>query len=150
VILDSLANIRLYETLHPAFPAAFAWLASFDPATPDGRHTLDDHGTVAIVQRYRTAPASEKKWETHRVHGDIQVLFSGEERIGYQPREGLETKIPYDGAKDAEFYHPPAAPSSISFPAGMFAVFFPGDAHQPGVMSVTPLEVLKVVVKFRI
>ena len=151
MILDRLENSARIAALHPAFPAAFAWLAAFDPSTPDGRVEVDEAGTVAIIQRYRTAPATEKKWETHRIHGDIQVLFAGCERIGYHPRAGLEVKVPYDSAKDAEFYHPPASSSSVlEFPAGTFAVFFPEDGHQPGVMTHEPADVLKVVVKFRI
>lgn len=150
MILDHLGNADRLLSLHPAFPASFAWLAAFDPATPDGRVDLDDRGTVAIIQRYRTAPASEKKWETHRVHGDIQVVFQGCERIGYHSRAGLDVRIPYDEAKDAEFYHPPAVSSVFEFPAGSFAIFFPEDGHQPGVMTDQPGEVLKVVVKFRI
>jgi biofilm protein TabA len=150
MILDRLENSARIAALHPAFPAAFAWLATFDPSTPDGRVEIDGEGTVAIIQRYRTAPASEKKWETHRIHGDIQVLFAGCERIGYHPRAGLEVKVPYDSTKDAEFYHPPASSSLLDFPAGTFAVFFPEDGHQPGVMTHEPADVLKVVVKFRI
>jgi len=150
MILDRLENSARIAALHPAFPAAFAWLAAFDPSTPDGRVEIDAAGTVAIIQRYRTAPASEKKWETHRIHGDIQVLFGGCEGIGYHPRAGLEVKVPYDSAKDAEFYHPPASSSLLDFPAGTFAVFFPEDGHQPGVMTHEPADVLKVVVKFRI
>jgi YhcH/YjgK/YiaL family protein len=150
MILDQLGNSARYLSLHPSFPAAFAWLAAFDPATPDGKVELDAEGTVAIVQRYTTAPASEKKWETHRVHGDIQVLYSGSERIGYHPRSVLAVKTPYDSAKDAEFYHPPASSSLLGFPAGTFAIFFPEDGHQPGVMTAQPEEVLKVVVKFRV
>ena len=150
MILDRLENSARIAALHPAFPAAFAWLASFDPSTPDGRVEIDGEGTVAIIQRYRTAPPADKKWETHRIHGDIQALFAGSERIGYHPRAGLEVKVPYDSAKDAAFYYPPASSSLLDFPAGTFAVFFPEDGHQPGVMTHEPADVLKVVVKFRI
>ena len=150
MILDSLHNAPLYEALHPSFHAAFTWLKSFDPVTPDGRFEVDAAGTVAIVQRYRTASAPEKKWETHRVHGDIQVLYTGRELIGHHPRTGLVLKTPYDSAKDAEFYEAPDSSSYLDFPAGTFAIFYPEDAHQPGVMKESPEDVLKVVVKFRI
>ena len=150
MIHDTLENAALYEGMHPAFPRAFAWLRAFDPALPEGSHEIDGPELVAIVQRYDTAPAAEKKWETHRVHGDIQFVASGTERIGHAPRRGMTVSRPYDPEKDAEFYTPPASPSMLEAKGGSFAVFFPGDAHQPGVMEGSPSPVLKVVIKFRL
>jgi YhcH/YjgK/YiaL family protein len=151
MILDTLANASLYEELHTSFNRAFAWLASYDPATPDGRYEIDGPGLVAIVQRYETAPAAEKKWETHSVHGDIQYMVKGSELIGYGKREKLAVRTPYNPEKDAEFYEPPAStPSLVILSAGSIAVFHPQDAHQPGVMIGQPAEVHKVVIKFRL
>lgn len=151
MILDSLANSHLYEGFHPSFPKAFAWLHAFDPALADGKYEIDDAGTLAIVQRYETAPSAVKKWETHRVHGDIQVVYSGEEFIGYSARGELTVKTPYLPEKDAEFYEAPAGSSSrLVLSKRCFAVFLPDDAHQPGVMINQPEPIVKVVVKFRI
>lgn len=151
MILDLLAHAHLYEEFHPSFPKAFAWLQSFDPAMADGKYEIDGPGVVAIVQRYETAPCDSKKWETHRVHGDIQVIYEGAEFIGYARRDELTVKTPYIPEKDAEFYELPSAPSSkLLLQAGSFAVFLPHDAHQPGVMIDQPASILKVVVKFRL
>ena len=151
MILDLLGHSHLHEEVHPSFPKAFVWLQSFDPVTPDGRYEIDGPGVVAIVQRYETAPQDTKKWETHRVHGDIQVIYSGEEFIGYAKRGELSVKTPYSPEKDAEFYSPPSVPASaFLLKAGSFAVFLPHDAHQPGVMTGQPGPILKVVVKFRL
>jgi YhcH/YjgK/YiaL family protein len=151
VILDSLEHAALYGGLHRAFPKAFAWLASHDPATADGRYEIDGPGLVAIVSRYRTAPAEEKKWETHRIHGDIQFMVEGSELIGYAKRDLLTVRTPYNPEKDAEFYEPPAGiPSRLRLDAGSFAVFLPQDGHQPGVQVAAPEAVHKVVIKFRL
>jgi YhcH/YjgK/YiaL family protein len=151
MILDLLSNTPLYEGFHPSFPKAFAWLTAFDPAMADGKYEIDGPGLVAIVQRYETAPKESKKWETHRVHGDIQVIYSGQEFIGYARRDELTIMTPYLPEKDAEFYEPPSAPAPhLLLPAGSFAVFLPQDAHQPGVMINQPESILKVVVKFRL
>lgn len=151
MLLDTLANSSRYEGFHPSFPKAFAWLHAFDPALADGKYEIDDAGNLAIVQRYETAPATEKKWETHRVNGDIQVIYSGEEFVGHARREELTVKTPYLPEKDAEFYEAPATPASrLLLSRGAFAVFLPQDAHQPGVMVDRAGSVLKVVVKFRL
>jgi YhcH/YjgK/YiaL family protein len=151
MILETLANASPYEELHTSFNRAFAWLASYDPATADGRYEIDGPALVAIVQRYATAPADEKKWETHRLHGDIQYMVKGSELIGYGKREELAVRTPYNLEKDAEFYESPDGPSSLFIlSAGSFAVFHPQDAHQPGVMIGQSAEVHKVVIKFRL
>ena len=154
MILDQLAHAHLHKEFHPSFPKAFAWLQSFDRTLPDGRYEIDGPGVVAIVQRYETAPCDSKKWETHRLHGDIQVIYEGSEFIGYSRRDELTVKTPYIPEKDAEFYDPPSAPlhpsSKLLLQSGSFAVFLPHDAHQPGVMLDRPASILKVVVKFRL
>jgi YhcH/YjgK/YiaL family protein len=151
MILETLNNASLYSELHPSFPKAFTWLAAYDPATADGRDEIDGPGLVAIVSRYRTAPAEEKKWETHRIHGDIQFMVEGSELIGYARRDLLTVRPPYNPEKDAEFYEPPAGiPSRLRFDAGSFAVFLPQDGHQPGVEVAAPEAVHKVVIKFRL
>jgi len=151
MILDLLSNAPLYEGFHPSFPKAFAWLTAFDLEMVDGKYEIDGPGVVAIVQRYETAPKEAKKWETHRVHGDIQVIYSGQEFIGYARRDELTIRTPYLPEKDAEFYEAPSAPAAqLLLPAGSFAVFLPQDAHQPGVMIDQPASILKIVVKFRL
>ncbi len=148
MILDILENSSLYEGYDPSFPLAFAWLKKFDPSTPDGRYEIDGQKVVAILQRYQTAPPADKKWETHRVHGDIQVIYAGAELVGHALRDQLVVRTPYNPGKDAEFYEPPVSSSLLSLSEGSFAIFLPHDAHQPGVMMKQPSSVLKVVVKF--
>ena len=149
MILDTLSNASTYEKLHSSFSRAFEWLDSYNPATPDGRYEIGDDSLIAIVQRYDTAPAKSKNWETHRLHGDIQYMVEGSERIGYAERETLTVKTPYNPEKDAEFYEAPAGSSTLlELNAGSFAIFLPRDGHQPGVMIDSPALVQKVVIKF--
>jgi YhcH/YjgK/YiaL family protein len=151
MILDLLPNASCYRGVHPSLVKGFAWLSSYDPTTPNGPHEIDGSALVAIVSRYKTAPASEKKWESHRVHGDIQYMVSGAELIGYEQRERLKIHTPYDGARDVEFYEAPNPPlSRFTLNEGSFAIFLPQDGHQPGVMMERPADVHKVVIKFRI
>lgn len=136
--------------LHPLFPEAFAFLEQFDRGTPDGRVTLDGDRLFAIVQRYQ--PAEEKIWEAHRSYGDIQALFSGAESCGVAPTPLLRPLSPYDPGKDVEKFLAPSLPASrLILRTGEFAVFYPEDAHQPGVrIPGEDAPVLKVVVKFRL
>jgi len=151
MILDQLSASAAYESLHPLFPKAFAYLRSFDAQTEDGKYELQGQDLVAIVQRYRTAPSSEKLWEAHQVYGDIQVVYQGLEHCGHADQKSLVVTKPYVAEKDVEKYAAPTAPTALlTLGRGNFAVFHPQDGHQPGVQVDAPGEILKVVIKFRL
>ncbi len=113
MILDSLAQQARYRGLHPGFAVAFDWLLKFDPATPDGRIAIDGERVFALVQSYATAPAAEKRIETHREHIDIQYVARGTEIMLWAPSAGLKVTAPYDPAKDVIFYENPPAPVAV-------------------------------------
>jgi YhcH/YjgK/YiaL family protein len=56
----------------------------------------------------------------------------------------------YDADRDIAFHTPDAREQSrLLLPADHFAVFFPGEIHQPGTHPVPGQAVKKVVVKIR-
>jgi len=151
MILDQLSAASDYEGHHPLFPRAFSYLRAFDTKTEDGKYELQGGDLFAIVQRYRTAPCADKMWEAHQIYGDIQVVYQGTEFCGHSAQATLTVTNPYITEKDVEKYAPPSAPSSlITLGQGNFAVFYPQDAHQPGVQIAAAAEILKVVIKFRL
>ncbi|PAZ04543.1 MAG: hypothetical protein CAK86_05265 [Opitutia bacterium AMD-G1] len=151
MILDQLSASAHYESLHPLFPKAFAYLRSFDVKTADGRYELQGRDLVAIVQRYQTAPSVDKLWEAHQVYGDIQVVHQGLELCGHADQKTLVVTKPYIAEKDVEKYAAPSGPFALlTLGRGNFAIFHPQDGHQPGVQVDTPAEILKVVIKFRL
>lgn len=151
MILDQLSASAAYESLHPLFPKAFAYLRSFDVGTPDGKYELQGPDLVAIVQRYQTAPSADKLWEAHQVYGDIQVVYAGLEYCGHADQRALTVTKPYLAEKDVEKYAAPSAPTALlTLGRGNFAVFEPQDGHQPGVQIDAPADILKVVIKFRL
>lgn len=152
MILEQLDNWQVHAAAHPLFPQAFAWLRSIDASIADGKYPIAGDNLVGSVNRYRTAPYADKPWEAHQLYGDIQVVLSGEELCGYGPLAGLAVTRPYQPEKDVEKYAPPAKPERmLRLKPGLFAVFLPDDAHQPGVQTDTgPADVIKVVVKFRL
>lgn len=83
--------------------------------------------------------------ETHNDFIDIQIPLSGEEVMGYMPRTDLP-EAAYNAEKDITFYEG-LATDYLTVKPGMFAIFFPEDAHAPG---VTPDGVRKVIVKVRV
>jgi YhcH/YjgK/YiaL family protein len=151
MILDQLSASGAYESLHPLFAKAFAYLRAFDGSVADGGYELEGRDLVAMVQRYHTASSAEKLWESHRVYGDIQFVFAGVEYCGHADRGSLAITQAYKPEKDVEKYAAPDVPSALlTLGRGNFAIFHPQDAHQPGVQIGAPAEIVKVVIKFRL
>lgn len=150
MILDSLTRAGQYGTLGPRIAAGFEYLAALDPTTSVGRHFIEGEDLFAMVQEYDTAPATEKRFESHLRYIDIQYLVSGRERMLYAPADTLDVQTPYNDEKDVAFYQDPQASSSLLVAPGQFAIFFPTDGHKPGCMAGGREPVRKVVIKLRV
>ena len=145
MILDRLDNAERYLALHPGFAVAFEYLRSTDPASLEaGRHEVAGEGVYAIVVDADGKGRAGTKLETHRKCIDIQFCVAGCDCIGWRSAADCAGKgAGYDESKDCELF---ASPPEVwvETPPGVFAIFFPEDAHAP--MGATgPLH--KVVVK---
>lgn len=150
MILTPLRDADRYSAALPGMDEALAWLRAFDPALPDGRHAIDGDRVFALVSSYATGPATEKRFEAHRRHADIQWIAAGAERILYLPAEGVAVAEPYSEENDILFFEEPKASTSLLLNTDDAAVFFPEDAHKPGCMAGARHDVRKVVVKIRL
>jgi YhcH/YjgK/YiaL family protein len=150
VILTTLAQSAPYEVLGERVAAGLRWLRAMDATIPDGRHAIDGDEVFALVSTYDTGPSTEKRFETHVRHVDLQYVAAGHERILHAPADALSLETPYDDAADVAFYAEPPFASSLLMRPGDLAVFHPGDAHKPGCMAGGRHTVRKVVVKVRI
>jgi YhcH/YjgK/YiaL family protein len=146
MIVDTLDHSEQYISLHPRFQAAFAFLKNTDlHALPEGRLEIDGTNLFALTQNYQTKPVADGKLEAHRKYIDIQVVVSGEEYIGYAPLTGQAPVDPFNPEKDMGLYHGDA--NLIKISSGMFAIFYPHDAHLPCRQVQGPCAVKKIVVK---
>lgn len=150
MILDTLSQLAPYQQLGPRFAAGLQWLGAFSPATEDGRYDIDGDDVFALVQSYDTVPAFEKKYESHRVYADIQYIADGSELIYYAPTTTLRVTKAYDEVKDYLLYSDPAAATPLLLEPGMFAIFYPRDAHKPGCLHSAAVRIKKVVIKVRL
>jgi YhcH/YjgK/YiaL family protein len=146
MILDMLQNHRLYCGLGARFEPAFTALADGIAHRADGTYELAGADVRAIVQRYQTRPIEKCVWEAHRKFIDVQYIDSGAEQIGWIPTDQVTVRDPYNAEKDVEFFNGDDG-EFFTLSAGMFAIFFPTDAHRPCVQIDQSGSVLKVVVK---
>ena len=148
MIFDSLPTSSLYNRLSLNFEKAFGFLLQADlNSFPLGKHDIDGDNVFAIVSEYTTKPLSEARWEAHQAYADIQLLLAGEEKIGCAPLASMQVTETYNAEKDILFLA--GEGDYITVRPGVFAVFFPHDAHQPGVAKGMPQVVKKVVVKVK-
>jgi biofilm protein TabA len=150
MILTTLAEADAYASLGAGIAEGLAWLRAFRVEAPDGRYEIDGDRVFAVVSSYDTGPATEKRFESHRVYLDLQYVARGAERILHTPTAGLTVEVPYDEAADILFYAEPKISSSLLMRTGDLAIFHPGDGHKPGCMAGGRDAVKKVVVKVRL
>ncbi len=150
MILTPLRDADRYVAALPGTAEALAWLRAWNPDLPDGRHPVDGDRVFALVSSYATGPSTEKRFEAHRLHADVQWVASGAERILYVPAHGLAVAEPYREDTDILFFEEPKVSTSLLLNPGDAAVFFPEDAHKPGCMAGARHDVRKVVVKIRL
>ncbi len=153
MIYDTLDNTALYYSVHPLFKEAFKFLKDFDSAgySESTKISLIGNELRAGVDFYATTAAESKKWEAHRNYIDIQCVFSGQELCGVAPVKNLTETDAYNPEKDVLFLKETKDSSPVYVPLepGRFAVFFPGDAHKPGLHNQEDRrsDIIKVVVK---
>ncbi|MEA2062188.1 MAG: YhcH/YjgK/YiaL family protein [Gemmatimonadota bacterium] len=152
MISDSLDMHERYLNAAPGLGKAFAWLSKNAKDPPgDGKYEIGGERVFAIVVTYTTAPRSEKILEGHQRYIDLQYLAAGgPEAIPFVPAGRAPITEDYDPTADLVKYDPEAAKSEIVLEQGDFAIFFPEDAHMPGVAHAEPVEVKKIVVKVRV
>lgn len=148
MIFDTPQNASRYFPKNSPFQRGIAFIEkALAEGIADGRHDLDGDACYAMVQRYETAPAAGKRPETHRRYADIQAVIEGEEIIEWLPAAGLVTDTPYVEENDIAFYRDAPGATPLPMRPGLFAVFYPEDAHKPGCASAAPAAVRKIVVK---
>lgn len=148
-----LADADPYAALHPAFPAAFAWLRAHAAAAPEGRHDiLPGDACFALVQAGTTRAADAGRLETHRAYLDIQMSLAGGEIIEWAPADGLAVADDFAPGGDIRFHGAPSRPPSrLALLPGELAILWPADGHKPLChLGAAPAAVRKVVVKVRL
>lgn len=148
MIFDTLANADRYATLHPLFPAAFAFLRDTDlTALAPGRYPIQGEALFAIVDAAAARNREDAKLECHRKYIDIQLVLDGLDEMGWKPLSDCHQPVAdYLAERDIQFFLD--APASwIATPPGAFCIFFPQDAHAPLVGTGT---IRKVVLKIAV
>jgi len=147
MITDSLEMTSLYNEVNPLFQKSFDFIKTLSAESPNGSYEIAP-GLMAHVMEYETGESFQYGWEAHQKYIDIQYCLRGKERIQWTPlSEKLIPSIEYDAENDRTFFKGLGENTFIDTGDGIFALFFPNDAHAPQLCTDKPEFIKKVVVK---
>lgn len=149
MILDRLQRASLYRGISPGLDRALDYLLSTDFTTIDpGRYPIDGEEVYARVLQITTKPVDgDAQFEAHRDYIDVQFVIDGIEQMGYADLDTLIVSQDYNPEKDTLMLK--GRGDFFTVPAGYFAIFWPTDAHMPGMAVDSPQQEKKVVVKVK-
>lgn len=151
MIFDNIKNAQTYFKLGANFKKAFEFLKNEDLSRL-GKYEIEGNNIWANIQEYQTKLPQEGKLEAHRKYIDIQFIIKGEEKLGCLNIAQTLEDTPYSVESDLEFLKA-KDPENINFTKakeGDFLIFFPHDAHMPGLCTDVPKYLKKAVVKIRV
>ena len=149
MIVGNIKDRRIYETAHPLFSQAFDFIKQYlEEKKPVGKYEILGDALFAMVQEYDSK--EDAKMEVHDKYIDLQFIVSGEEKMLWAPREELAIITPFPENKDTEIVAVGDRNATMILHAGEFAIFYPNDAHKPGLAVDTPKPVEKIVVKIKV
>jgi len=130
MIVDKIENAELYKGLSDGIAKGLELIKDASVAAQEnGKYEVDGDNLFYMIQRYPTKNKADALFEAHKNYIDIQAIIDGEETIGYALTETLEVVQPYkpDVMKCAD----PDIFTEVKLAKGMFAIFYPDDAHKP-------------------
>lgn len=99
-----------------------------------GKIVVNDDFFV-LVQSYDTKLPEQVRFEAHKKYVDIQYIVEGKELMEVAPVNALEVDEPYSEEKDIAFYKPLEQAATVVLTSGGYVVFYPEDAHRPGICA---------------
>ncbi|MCH2208055.1 MAG: YhcH/YjgK/YiaL family protein [Lentisphaerales bacterium] len=134
MIFDSIENLEKYKGFHSGLDKAFDFMKNNDlAALEQGMHEIEGRDIFVISALAEGKKVEDGRLEAHKKYIDIQICLDGVDRIGWRPTsECKEIDSPYDGDRDIVFFKE-RPETLLNVRNGLFAVFFPEDAHAPEV-----------------
>lgn len=153
MIVDSFDNWQIYFN-HSIWKTVFAELLALNENTPAMEKKIKGDDIILKVFSYETIrpDAPEAELESHKKYIDVHTAITESETIKWYPASGLRIIKPYNTLEDFICYEIPKQPGAeLMMHPGVFAVFWPGDAHMPRLqMDKKPQMMKKAVMKVNI
>ncbi|MDE1921368.1 MAG: YhcH/YjgK/YiaL family protein [Candidatus Omnitrophica bacterium] len=130
MIFDSISQLKRYAV--PCSEAILKFIAGHECSLlPDGEIEIQGHKLFVRIMSYVPKAAAENRFETHRIHADVQYVVSGSEIMQTAGLKDLAPLTDYDAQGDYQFFKPAGAVNEFVVGTGEFAVFYPNEPHRP-------------------
>lgn len=138
-----------YHKNEKVWDEAFKFLSRPDLDTLSaGKYPIDGDKVYASVTVGPNKELDKTKFESHRKYIDLQYVINGKEKIGVaQVAKATET-VPYSEPNDIAHYT--AEGRYYTAAPGTFFLFFPTEAHRPGIKVDGYDVVRKLVIKIEV
>lgn len=148
MILASLTDTEFAATLSPQLQTALKFAKETDlQSLPAGKIVIDGDDIYAMVFEFDGKEPQDAKLETHIKYIDIQIPIASPEQIGWMRDEALTAPNgEYSESDDIAFFDD-VPTTYINVTPGEYTIFFPKDAHAPGVAKG---RIKKMVMKIKV
>ena len=148
MILDNLENASAYFECVPQFEQFMKFFNENDLLNmPACKLRLAGDELIVNIVDFAGKAEQNCRMEAHNEYIHIQIPMNADETMGWKSAADCrEVTTEYNEQKDVEFYGDKAT-AMLNVQAGQFAVFFPEDAHQPGIAEGKSYR--KIIVKIK-
>jgi YhcH/YjgK/YiaL family protein len=152
MIFSKLDGTDTFAAYPAAIRKALAFLRDTDlMALPLGKHPIDGDKMFANLMDMTTHPFEGSHPEVHQKYIDLMYWPEGGEKIGVAPYLGNEPVWEARPEDDIALLDQVQDESILTAKAGFFGLFFPWDAHRPGLMlGDAPATSRKCVIKISV
>ena len=149
MIFDHMKNLDNYRDLGGPIRRALEFIRDADFSKfDDTTYEVEGRDLFFFIQSYETKADNDTP-EAHRKYIDIQYMISGTEIMGVGQLDTMTEEVEAKPQNDIWFHRGPMDYITVS--QGMFAVFFPNDAHAPCISPASGANpVRKCVFKVRV
>ncbi len=147
MVLDRIENIENYYGMNAGVDRALDFVRTC-AQTMDITQNYDlGNGVRAFCLSYQPVAPEYGSMEAHRQYIDVMFVKSGNEQIGYKPLSELKNVTQGYSAEQDVLLARETDAAILEFSQGSFAIWFPQDAHMPGISMDTEQVVERVMVK---
>jgi biofilm protein TabA len=147
--IDKVAFAEQYHKNKAEWDKAFAFMRDSDLThLKPGKYTIDGADVYATITEGPEKTFEQSAWESHRKYIDLHYVVTGKEKMGKAAVTGATVTQAYDDKADIAHYTADGQ-FYIGDPSEFF-LFFPSDAHRPGIHVDGYDMVKKLVIKIRV
>ena len=147
MIIDFLKNYSSYLAVNQSFNEAFSFIfKNLSKFPKTGDYEINGRIVYSLVRDIETKHFKEGIWEAHKEYIDIHYIFEGEELFGYSNISKMNIN---EYVKEKDKFVLSGEGDLIRISTGSFVIFFPQDAHIPGIRSNNFEKVKKIIVKVK-